>query len=124
MHRRHQSLVAVLLMVAVTGAAWQTCVEDVSSSPAQKMACCKNGHHDSDDPMECCKTETSRPRGDALIARHVDVAPPSSLLVAWLAYPDTYQLISQAYSRPIIDGSPPGATLRPPAYIAFSALLI
>ena len=98
------------------------------ASDMQQMACCKAGHDhcpmEGNDPSDCCRISgpTFHSQPTTLIEPFSAVRP---LIVsyAWVGA-SVLSLVPSPRSRTVFESSPPGAALRPPAYIAHAALLI
>jgi hypothetical protein len=125
--RWRRAFTSLLVVVGVLTSMWATCAEG-ATTPTQQMACCKAGHHDcpmQDSASDCCKQ--SRPQvesqGTIVKAATFSAPSPTPVTLAWVVLPSA---VSAAHTqrRVSYDSSPPGLRVAPPAYIAFSALLI
>lgn len=120
-------LVSMLALVSVLTSAWATCAVGADASRMQQMACCKAGHDHcpmKDSSSDCCTQSGPQLESHATIVKALSISAPASVLVTWdlLAVTVTADVHHRiAY----VDSSPPDlAASTPPAYIAFSALLI
>jgi len=95
------------------------------SSDAQQMACCKNGHHTCGrhgTPADCCKRSASQP-SHATVINVTSLKAPVPTVIVWTELPIPTGVTLN--HRGILGiPSPPNLPLSPPAYIAFSTLLI
>jgi hypothetical protein len=115
-------IVAVLALTAFSASAWADCFSD--SSEPQQMACCSGGHescpmHDS--TTGCCPTVSAGQPQATVVKAATAVAPALHVIAAIVAHVPTP---AAAVRDTAHDASPPGAIFQPPAYIAFSGLLI
>lgn len=125
MVRPGRAFASLLVALGVLTSAWATCAEGAVATPTEQMACCKAGHHDC--PMtgsasDCCKESGSQveSQGTIVKAQSLDVPVPVPMVWATL----TIASAAQSRNRLSYDASPPGLLIPPPAYIAFSTLLI
>jgi len=127
----HRVLLAAIVLVAFTGSTWATCAEGALATATDQMACCKAGHdhcpmHDSatqESAAGCCTQSGPPVESPGTIVKVASVSAPMSVLLAWVILPT---VASATYSQGGVsfDASPPRLLFAPPAYIAFSALLI
>lgn len=126
MVRRIRALASLLVVVGVLTSAWGTCVAGAMATATEQMACCKAGHEHcpmKDSAADCCKNSGLQIESQGTILRAASLNAPATVVVAWVTLlpvgsPDQIQ------RRMSYDASPPGLLLAPPAYIAFSGLLI
>lgn len=125
MRIRATGIVAVWVIVALVTSAVATCIPGAMAMHASQMPPC------SGDPQPCLSFKTVPMDCCAEIAPQVAesrvevLKAPARSLLAWLTPTTSVELVFIASSvRPT--GSPPGlvTALNPPAYIAFSTLLI
>ena len=128
MFRFSRACASLLVVVGVLTSAWATCVEGATASPMQQMACCKAGHHHcpmKDSAADCCAQSGPQVESQGTIVKAASFSAPvpTPVTLAWVILPSS---LSTAYfqRRVSYDSSPPGLLFAPPAYIAFSALLI
>ena len=126
MVRWGRALASLLVVVGVLTSAWATCVEGAAATPAQQMACCKAGHHHcpmKDSASDCCKKSGPQIESQGTIVKVASLSAPVPIVVTWVILPTAD---AAAHTRRVVayDSSPPGLLLPPPAYIAFSGLLI
>ena len=126
MVRWSRALASLLVVVAVLTSTWATCVEGATATVTQQMACCKAGHDHcpmKDSASDCCKQSGPQVESQGTIAKAPSVSAPMSVPMLWL----TVQALSlPAPTRPRVSyyASPPDLLDAPPAYVAFSGLLI
>jgi hypothetical protein len=122
----HRGVLAALVLVAFSGSAWATCAEGATATVTQQMACCKAGRDQcpmKDSAAGCCQQSGPQVESQGTIVKTTSVSAPISVPMLWL----TVQALSlTAPTRPRVSyhASPPDLLDAPPAYIAFSGLLI
>jgi hypothetical protein len=90
------------------------------------MACCKAGHDHcrmKDSAADCCKQSGPQVESQGTIVKAASLNAPMSVPVLWATVP-ALLLPAQSQSRVSYPASPPDLLDAPPAYIAFSVLLI
>ncbi|SRR5712691_74372 len=125
MIRWSRAFASLLVVVGVLSSAWATCVEGATATPTQQMACCKAGHHRcpmKDSASDCCTKSGLRVESQATIIKAASVSTPVAVPMVWVTL--AIASAAQSQNRVSYDASPPGLVVAPPAYIAFSALLI
>ena len=128
MVRWDRAVASLLVVAGVLTSAWTTCVEGATASPMQQMACCKAGHHQcpmKDSAADCCAQSGPQVESQGTIVKAASFSAPvlTPVTVAWVILPSN--LSTPVFQRRVsYDSSPPGLLFAPPAYIAFSALLI
>src|SRR5437667_4374814 len=125
MRRWQRSLLASTAILALSASTWATCAEGSMSPEMQQMACCKNGNHScgpKGSPADCCKKNGSTQPDTLTVAKVHRAEAPVLTMVAWTIWQDLSW--GALHYQPAYDSSPPRASLRPPPYIVFSALLI
>ena len=125
MVRCARAFASLLLVFGMLTSAWATCVEG-ATTPTEQMVCCKAGHDHcpmKDSASDCCKKAPSHVESQATIIKAASVSAPVAIPMIWvtLAIAAQDQIV---HDRVSYDASPPGLLVSPPAYIAFSALLI
>jgi hypothetical protein len=126
MVRWRRASAALLVVFGVLTSTWATCVEGASASATQQMACCKAGHHQcpmKDAASDCCQKSGSQIESQGTVVKTAAFGAVVPVPLAWL----TFAAVASAAQIPrhvSYDSSPPGLLSAPPAYIAFSALLI
>ena len=122
------AVASLLVVVGVLTSAWATCVEGGTAPPTQQMACCKAGHHHcpmKDSASDCCKQSGPQvePQGTIVKAASFSAPAPVPVHVDWVSLPVGLSA-ADVQRRVSYHSSPPGLLFTPPAYIAFSTLLI
>jgi hypothetical protein len=127
MVRWRRAFASLLVVFGVLTSMWATCVEGATAPAAQQMACCKAGHHQcpmKDSASDCCKKSGPQIQSQATVVKAASsFSAPVPGPLAWLILP-ALSSAGQTQRRARYNGSPPGLRCSPPAYIAFSALLI
>jgi hypothetical protein len=126
MLRWGRTLASLLIVVGVLTSAWATCVEGARSTLPQQMACCKAGHDRC--PMrasaaDCCKKSGPQGESQATIVKATSITAPVSVPLSWEIVP-ALSLAAAAQPHVSYHAPPPDLLYTPPAYIAFSSLLI
>jgi len=124
MVRWGRAFASLVLVFGVLTSAWATCV-DGSTIPTEQMVCCKAGHDHcpmKDSASDCCKKTPSHVESQATIIKAASVTAPVPIPMIWVTLAIAQDQI--VHHRVSYDASPPGLLVSPPAYIAFSALLI
>jgi hypothetical protein len=122
MVRWRRASASLLVVFGVLTSTWATCVEGASASATQQMACCKAGHHQC--PMkDCCQKSGSQIESQGTVVKTAALGAAVPVPLAWLTFAAVASA-AQIPRRVSYDSSPPGLLSAPPAYIAFSALLI
>src|SRR5258707_640922 len=125
MVRRIRALASLLVVAGVLTSAGAACVEGPTATVTAQMACCKAGREHwpmKDTAADCCKKSGPQNGFQATIVKAASFS--ASMPVAMWATPSLVLAVAQTPRRVSYDASPPGLLLAPPAYIAFSALLI
>ena len=126
MVRWSRAFASLFVVVGVLTSAWATCVEGATATPTQQMACCKAGHHHcpmKDSASDCCKTSASPIESQGTIVKAASFSAPMPVPLAWAILPADLSS-ADVQRRVSYDSSPPRRFFAPPAYIAFSSLLI
>ena len=128
MVRLGRAFASVLVVFGVLTSTWATCVEGAAATPIQQMACCKAGHDHcpmKDSASDCCKKSGPQIESQATIAKaaSLSAAAPVPVPLAWMILPAGVST-ANVQGRVSYHSSPPGLVFAPPAYIAFSSLLI
>jgi hypothetical protein len=126
MVRWGRAFVPLLVVVGILTSTWATCVEGATATVTQQMACCKAGHDHcpmKDGAADCCKQSGphSQPQATIVKAASLSASMPVAVASATLSVVLPAALTPRHVSY---ESSPPGLLLAPPAYIAFSGLLI
>jgi hypothetical protein len=126
MVRWRRASVSLLVVFGVLTSMWATCVEGATVPAIQQMACCKAGHHQC--PMkgtasDCCQKSGSQIESQGAVVKTAAFGAAVPVPLAWVTLAAVVP-VAQAPRRVSYDSSPPGMLFAPPAYIAFSALLI
>ena len=119
-----RSILALLLLTAVSGSAWASCVGDTASDMPQ-MACCAAGHeqcpmHDAN--TACCTVSVTPAPTQGTLVKVASISAPDARAIDFVLHSSNVpsgKLASQPF-----DSSPPARHIPPPPYIAFSSLLI
>jgi hypothetical protein len=122
----HRGVLAALVLAAFCGSTWATCVEDATSSEMQQMACCKAGQDQcpmKDSASACCNQSGPQIQSQGTVVRAASFSASILVPLAWVTVPSVASA-AHTQRRVSYDSSPPGLLVAPPAYIAFSALLI
>jgi hypothetical protein len=126
MVRWSRALASLLVVVCVMTSTLAACVEDASASAPEQMACCKAGHHHcpmKDSAADCCKQSRPHSQSQATIVKAASLSASMPVVIGWA----TLSVVLSAAQTPrhvSYDSSPPGLLTTPPAYFAFSGLLI
>jgi hypothetical protein len=126
MVRWSRALASLLVVVAVMTSTLAACVEGASANATAQMACCKAGHDHcpmKDSAADCCKKSGPQSPSQATIVKAASSSASMLVAVEWT----TLSVVLSAAQTPrhvSYDSSPPGLLLAPPAYFAFSGLLI
>jgi len=126
MVRCGRSLASLLVVVAVLTSTWATCVEGATATLTRQMACCKAGHDHcpmKNSASDCCKQSGPQVEYQATIVKATSVRAPMSVPMLWLMV-QALSLTAQTPPRVSYHASPPDLLDAPPAYIAFTGLLI
>jgi hypothetical protein len=126
MLRYSRAFASLVLVFGVLTSAWATCVEG-ATLPTEQMVCCQAGHEHcpmKDSASDCCRKSPSHVESQATIIKAASVSVPMPLSVPTVWVTLAIASVAQSQHRVSYDASPPGLRLSPPAYIAFSALLI
>jgi hypothetical protein len=126
MVRWSRALASLLLAFGLLASAWTNCVEGATSTATEQMACCKGGHDDcpmKDSASECCRKSGPRIEWSGTIAKAGSFSSSSGVPVLWGASP-ALSFAPPTQTRVSLASSPPELLHAPPAYIAFSGLLI
>ena len=116
---------SLLVVIAVMTSTLATCVEGAGANATEQMACCKAGHDHcpmQDSAADCCK-QSGQSQSQATIVTTASLSGSLPVAMAWA----TLSVVLSAAQTPrhvSYDSSPPGLLLAPPAYFAFSGLLI
>jgi hypothetical protein len=73
--------------------------------------------------LDCCKQSGVRVESQGTIVKAASLSAPVPVPMAWVTLA-VITSAAQSQTRVSYEASPPGLLLAPPAYIAFSALLI
>ena len=117
---------SLLVVVAMMTSTLAACVEGARANATEQMACCKAGHDHcpmKDSAADCCKQSGPQSPSQATIVKAAALSPSIPDAMAWA----TLAVVLSAVRTPrhvSYDSSPPGLLLAPPAYFAFSGLLI
>jgi hypothetical protein len=126
MVRLSRALASLLVVVIVMTSTLAACVEGASATATEQMACCKAGHDHcpmKDSAADCCKQSRPQSQSRATIVKIASLGASMPVATAWA----TLSVVLSADQTPrhvSYDSSPPGLLLTPPAYFAFSGLLI
>jgi hypothetical protein len=126
MVRWGRPLASLLVVVGILTSTWATCVEGATATLTQQMVCCKAGHDHcpmKDSASDCCKQSGPQVESKGTIVKAASVNAPMSVPMLW-ATVSALLLTAQTQSRVSYHSSPPDLLDAPPAYIAFSGLLI
>jgi hypothetical protein len=126
MLRSSRALVSLLVVVGVLTSTWAICAEGATAPATRQMACCKSGHDQcpmKESASDCCTRSGPQIQSQGTVGKAASFTAPVPGPLAWVA------LLAEASAAQIprrvsYDSSPPGLLSAPPAYIAFSALLI
>jgi hypothetical protein len=126
MVRWSRALALLLVVVAVMTSTVAACVEGASASATEQMACCKAGHDHcpmKEGAADCCKKSGPQSQFQATVVKAANFNLSMPVAMVW-ATPSLVLSAAQTTCHVSYDSSPPGLLLAPPAYIAFSGLLI
>ena len=126
MVRWSRALASLLVVVAVMTSTLAACVEGASASATEQMACCKAGHDHCpmrDSAADCCKKSGPQSQSRATIVKAASFGASMPVAIPWATLSAVLS-VDQTPRHVSYDSSPPGLLLAPPAYIAFSGLLI
>jgi hypothetical protein len=126
MVRWSRALASLLFVVALMTSMLAACAEDASASATEQMACCKAGHDHcpmKDSAADCCKKSGPQGQFQATVVKGASFSASTPVAMVW-ATPSFVLSAAQTLHHVSYDSSPPGLLLAPPAYIAFSGLLI
>jgi hypothetical protein len=126
MARSRRVLPSLLVVFGLLTSMWATCVEGATAPVTQQMACCKAGHHQcpmKDSASDCCQKSGSQIESQGTVVKAASFSASIPVPLVWVAL-SAAALAAQTPRRVTYDSSPPGLLSAPPAYIAFSALLI
>ncbi len=115
-----------LMVTGLLASSWATCVAGATANTTEQMACCKAGHDQcpmKDSASDCCKQSAVRVESEGTIVKAASLSAPAPVPTMWMTLA-TIASAAQSQTRVSYEASPPGLLLAPPAYIAFSALLI
>jgi hypothetical protein len=126
MVRWSRSLASMLVLVAFCGSTWATCAEGATATKTQQMACCKAGHDHcpmKDSATDCCEKAGPQIESQGTIVKVASLSAPAPIVLTWVILPTP---LSAGHTQRHIsyDSSPLDLLYPPPAYIAFSGLLI
>ena len=126
MVRFSRALASLLVVVAVMTSTLAACVEGASANATEQMACCKAGHDHcpmKDSAADCCKKSGSQSQSQATIVKAASLSASMPVTMTWATLA-VVRSAAQTHRHVSYDSSPPGLLLAPPAYFAFSGLLI
>jgi hypothetical protein len=126
MVRWSRALASLLVVVAVMTSTLAACVEGASANATEQMACCKAGHDHcpmKDSAADCCKQSGPQSQFQATVDKAASFSASMPVVLLW-ATPSFVLSATQTPRHVSYDSSPPELLLAPPAYIAFSGLLI
>ena len=126
MVRCSRAFASWLVVFGVLTSTWATCAEDAIATAIQQMACCKAGHHHcpmKDSASDCCKKSGPQIESQATIVRVASFTAPVPIVLTWVVLPTALSAV-HLQRHVSYDSSPPDLLDAPPAYIAFSGLLI
>ena len=127
MVRWTRALASLMVLVAFCASTWATCLEGATAAVTQQMACCKAGHdhcpmHDS--AADCCKKSGPQQiESQGTTEKVASLSAPVPTVLTWVILP-TALSADHTQRHVSYDSSPPDLLHAPPAYIAFSGLLI
>ena len=126
MGRSSRAFASLLVAVGILTSAWVTCAEGAAATATQQMACCKAGHdhcpmHDS--ASDCCTKSGPQVESQGTIGRVGSLSAPVPVVLTWVILPAALSAV-HVQRHVSYDSSPPDLLYLPPAYIAFSGLLI
>ena len=122
----YRGVLAALVLVTFCASTWATCAEGATAPQTDQMACCQNPHHDCSPgggAADCCQTSGPQFQSQATIVKAAPTKAPVLAILSWVTVP-TLGLGPDVHPRFSYDASPPEFSVRPPAYILFSTLLI
>jgi hypothetical protein len=123
---RRRVFASLLVVFGVLTSTWATCVEGATAPATQQMACCKAGHHQcpmKDSASDCCQKSGSQIESQGTVVKAASFSASMPVPLARVTLADVASA-AQIPRHVSYDSSPPGLLSAPPAYIAFSALLI
>jgi hypothetical protein len=126
MVRWRSTLASLLVVFGVLTSMWATCVEGVTASATEQMACCKAGHDQcpmKDSASDCCTTSGPQIQSQGTVVKAASFTAPVPVLLVCATLAAVVSG-AQIPRRVWYDSSPPGLLSAPPAYLTFSALLI
>jgi hypothetical protein len=126
MVRRSRAFASLLAVFGVLTSMGATCAEGATAPATQQMACCKAGHHQcpmKDSASNCCKRSGPQIQSQGTVVKAATFGALVPVPLAWVTLAAVAS-DAQIPRRVSYDSSPPGLRFSPPAYIAFSALLI
>jgi hypothetical protein len=127
MVRWARALASLLVVVGILTSTWATCVEGATATVTQQMTCCKAGHDHcpmKDSASDCCKQSgQTQVESQGTIVKVTSVSAPNPVPMLWLTV-QALSLTAPTGPRVSYHASPPDLLDAPPAYIAFSGLLI
>jgi hypothetical protein len=126
MVRLGRAFASLLVVFGMLGATWATCVEGAIATSTEQMACCEAGYDHC--PMkgtasDCCKTSGPQVPSQGTIVNAASFSAPLPVVLTWMILTRPASA-AHLLRRVAHDASPPGLLYAPPAYIAFSALLL
>jgi hypothetical protein len=126
MVRFTRAFASLLVVAGVLTSAWVACAEGATATATRQMACCKAGHHHcpmKDSASDCCKQSGPQIESQGTIVKVASLSPPVPDVLTWVILPASLSAV-HVQRRVSYDSSPPRLLYAPPAYIAFSGLLI
>jgi hypothetical protein len=126
MVRCTRAFASLFVVAGMLASAWATCVADANATPGEQMDCCQAGHDDcpmKDSAADCCQKSGLQIESQGTVVKAASLSAPIAVVLAWATLPPAAS-VAHIQRRISYDESPPGLLLSPPAYIAFSALLI
>ena len=126
MVRWSRAFASVLVVCGVLTSTWTTCAQGAIASRTEQMACCRAGHDDcpmTDSAADCCAKSGPQIPSQGTVVKVASFSAPALALLVWATLPPM-ALAAQSHRRVSYVFSPPGLLVAPPAYIAFSSLLI
>jgi hypothetical protein len=123
--RRLTAAIGLVLVVSISASVWARCIADFGMTPAEQMACCKDGHGKC--PMhntaaDCCKAESQRHQ-QVSFATHESVRsavhPPAIVAILPVAIaPVAVPFSHTTFERAVLKGPDP------PPYLLGSAFRV
>jgi hypothetical protein len=126
MVRWSRAFASLLVVFGVLTSMSAICVEGAIAPATQQMACCKAGHHQcpmKDSASDCCKKSGPQIESQGTVVKAASFSASVPVPLVWATLP-ALALVDRTPRRVSYDSSPPGLLVVPPAYLAFSALLI